>query len=522
MPQLTPTGAGVPPDITAVEEQLRRLGFGSSAMGMLSMQPPPPMEGTPDPQSAVASILAAQNAEFQKALAARQTAQVAPPPPPPAPVVEPTTNAAAVDGGKPSSGMNPLWALPAAVVAAGIARLMGAKGITRTAKGSKGAAHAAASTAKAAKAANAARKGVGVKTGTTPHNFPQAPTPHAAAATLAEEAPLELTDVVPEAPVTAPAALPPPTLTQTDLPPAISQALVERAKSNVRGPVSSRMPPEPTPRPVLPTYTAPLDAAEDFSGSELAKAIRISNQLERSRSKSAIKTEKLAKKRPPTGRPALTPDRRVPREEGERKAFNEVTKVIRETKNPPKAAPKNLRPWEQEPKPKGTGGQPVLPKKKPGPKPKPKYKAVPEVATALAKRKAPKRTPRSLSEAGKSRPTEVEHSGNKFGKFVGRSGAKTAANEPIVLRNLTDSEKNTVIARARDLLEKRNNPLTEKTGKTARAIAHREKGKYKLSEDFEKVYGNGPEARALHDAAVAMERSKRIAASSARKIKEGR
>src|SRR6187431_1873281 len=223
MPMQTPTGVEVPPDISAVEEQLRRLGFASNPAGMMTMTPSPYLAGTPDPQSAVAAILAGQDAKFQQALAAGQAAQAPAPtlPPDTGGVVDPGTNAAALDGGKESNNFNPLWALagiPAIAAVAALARMGGAKGLTRgAAKGAKGPSSAAA-------AANAARGKVGMRPGTAkqgppkptrmgpnqPANYPRP--------MQGPQQPLELTDVVPPAPSAAASVLPPPTLTQTDLP----------------------------------------------------------------------------------------------------------------------------------------------------------------------------------------------------------------------------------------------------------------------------------------------------------------
>lgn len=385
------SGAAIDPSvpISAIEEELRRLGLNMS-QGVPSVLPPPEFEGgRPQPESAVAAIMAMR--DKQRAAMAQQAA------PPPAPVAEPLPELPPEepklapkkpDGG---DGISPWWMLPLAAAA-----LLGRKGLARKGKGAKSVDSAAGEIKEPGKGVQRPPQGSGLKHPGMQKKATSKSLPAPTEQKLLTYQPQAVNVNTPDAAV----ALPPPSLTQIDAPPAISQALVERARGNIRGPVSDRMPPEPTPRPVLPTYTAPLETVDDFSGSEIAKALRVSGQIARTRAKSAAKTERLNKKRP-QGRPSLTPDRRVPQEEGERKSFNEVVKAIRDAKTPLKEAVKDLKPWLKEPK--KDIGQPVLPRKKPGPNPKPKYKPVPETAKALAKRKVDtalksKRKPRSKKD----------------------------------------------------------------------------------------------------------------------------
>jgi len=426
------SGAAIDPavPISAIEEELRRLGLNMS-QGVPSVMPPPEfVGGQPQPQSAVEAIMA----ERDKRRAAMVAAAAPPPPattPPPTelapeePVVAKKT--AEGDGG----GISPWWMLPLAIAA-----LAGRKGLARKAKGGKKTVDTAAGEMRKPPLKHPGRAygphqpygpqrpppkpGPGGTYGPTqPHNYPPSPPvygPHRPAA--GAEPPLDLTDVVPT-PGTAASSvipnadgtLPPPTLTRTDVTSEIPLALAERARGNIRVPGEGQLPPPPpvTPRPILPTYTAPLDEAADLGGSELAKAIRVSGQIARDRARSAAKTERVNRRRPgAVGKPPqqFTPDRRVPREEGERKSFNEVVEAIRDAKRPLKEAVKDLKPWLKEPKKAYVG--PELPKKKPGPKPKRKGPPKPAVAQVLAKRKIEtarkgKTTPKTLSERKKAK-----------------------------------------------------------------------------------------------------------------------
>lgn len=373
----TPTGVEVPPDISAVEEQLRRLGFASNPAGMMTMTPSPYLAGTPDPQSAVAAILAQQDAKFQQALAAGQAAQApAPTLPPDTGGGDPGTNAAALDGGKKSNNINPLWALagiPAIAAVAALARMGGAKGLTRgAAKGAKGPSSAAA-------AANAARGKVGMRPGTAkqgppkptrmgpnqPANYPRP--------MQGPQQPLELTDVVPPAPSAAAGVLPPPTLTQTDLP-TLPDVLAQRARQMQRGGTDVR--PALKPPAVIPENVAAMDAGADLSGNELAKAIRIADVLRERRLAANAKRAKKGRGSVAKSTNALL--------DPESAAFNTASDVVR-MERPPSKEPKDLKPWLKEPMPKGTGGQPVLPK-------------IPEVAKELKNRRTkakPKSKPKS-------------------------------------------------------------------------------------------------------------------------------
>jgi len=510
--------AGAP--MSAIEEQLRQLGYGFNPGGRAVVQAGPAFQGTPDPQSAVARMLAEQNAAYQQGVAGLQPLPQEAPPPPPEPIPDPTALAPKVDGGPESDSINPLWALPALAAAAGLAKLLGARGIARkgkdVAKGAKGV-EAAAAAADAARAK--VKPGVGKAGAKQGPNRPLAlPAPTATHVALPPPAiPAAANDVVP-----------PPTLTQVDVPQGVEQALAQRARSNMTGGGSGRVPAPVTPRPVEPTYMEPLAEAPDIQGNELAKAIMLSGQLARDRAASAAKTVKVNKKRPGNfGEPErqqYTPDRTVPQEEGERKAWNQVTKKMQDTKNPPKEEPKDLKPWLKESK-KGAG-QPVMPAKPRGKRAKPQYRLkgkVPEVAEAIGERKVTalkgKRAPLSRTETGNKRPPESTHSGNQFGKFVGRSGARTAKDEPTVLRNLTTTEKASVLATAKRLVKERSEALPEKASRANRANRQRTKGKYPMAEDFKAVYGDSPTARALYDAAMGETRLKQLGIETARNVK---
>lgn len=371
------SGAAIDPSvpISAIEEELRRLGLGNSQMGTVSVLPPPPMTGTEDPQSAVAAILAGRQVPSVAAVAPPEVALPPPTPEEPPQITAPSTGEG--DGGIP------WWLLPLVGVAGAIAgRGIGKKAVARVGKGgaktAKAVDTAAGEIKEPGKGVQHPPRGTGLqhpgmqKKKLSAPTEPKLLTYRSQAAAVSE-------------PPSAAAALPPPTLTQVDVPQSVQQALVERARGNIRGPVSNRMPPEPTPRPVLPAYTEPLDEATDFSQGEIGRAVRIAIENARRQEKSAAKTARLNKKRP-AFRQQYTPDRsKIPQEERERKSWNVTTEIMRRAKNPPKAETKDLKPWLKEPK--KDIGKPVLPKgKKPRGKPKPKS----EVVKELNKRKKAK------------------------------------------------------------------------------------------------------------------------------------
>jgi len=389
------SGAAIDPavPISAIEEELRRLGLNMS-QGVPSVLPPPAfVGGQPQPQSAVAAIMALRDKRRGEL-----AEQVAPPPPAVAPPMElppeePIVQKKTAEGG---DGISPWWMLPLAVAA-----LAGRKGLARKGKGAKTVDTGAGEIKDPDKGIQRPPPRTGLRHPGMEKKAPTSlPAPEAPKLLTHQPQAAVATSVVPSA-----GALPPPTLTRTDVTSEIPLALAERARGNIRVPGEGQIPPPAplTPRPVLPTYTAPLDEAADLGGSELAKAIRVSGEIARTRARSAAKTERINRRRPgPVDRPPqqFTPDRRVPREEGERKSFNEVVKAIRDAKQPLKEAVKDLKPWLKEPKKAYVG--PVLPKKKPGPKPKRKGPPAPEIVKVLVKRKETARkgktTPKTLSE----------------------------------------------------------------------------------------------------------------------------